>query len=529
MAALAAMLALPATAQERAPASGDAAAYVRARAADAEGAAQLAVAGYARALAAAPDDTVVAQRAYRQALATGDYMLASRAAAVLVKAGTAPPDADVLAFALALKAGDRAGARRAIDRLERGPIDFVAPVLSAWLAHERGESGVAYLESHPGPALARRYNARHRALLLLAEGQTGEGMANLLPLLAMSDDADDLRIDAALTLARSGDARGARRLLAEGGEDRRMLPGRGAGADAAFGAGRLFVNLAVDLSTEEMSTLIVALTRATLLLDPGDDRARLYLAEALSVEGATDPALAVLATVRPRGGFARGAEAGRVQVLRRAGRDAEALALAGRIASARSGTRDDAETWGDLLAELARFDAAAAAYRAAIARPGDAADWRLHYRLGTALDRAGRWDEALPALRQAVALAPDEAEPMHYLGDAQVRRGEDRAGAQALLERARALKPDDSAIGASLGWSYVRGGEVSRALPLLEKAVQSDPAGSRVNEHLGDAYWRLGRRYEARYAWRAATLMADSDAAARITTKLADGLGAAEE
>ena len=109
----------------------DPTAYVRARAADAEGAAQAAAAGYAEALAAAPDDEVVALRAYRQALAAGDYVLASRAGAVLVKAGVAPPDAAVLAFAIALKSRDAAGARRAADLLSKGPFDFLAPSLRA--------------------------------------------------------------------------------------------------------------------------------------------------------------------------------------------------------------------------------------------------------------------------------------------------------------------------------------------------------------------------------------------------------------
>lgn len=61
-------------------------------------------------------------------------------------------------------------------------------------------------------------------------------------------------------------------------------------------------------------------------------------------------------------------------------------------------------------------------------------------------------------------------------------------------------------------------------MPLLEAAVRADPGGARANEHLGDAYWRLGRRVEARYAWRAAEVTADPDDLARLKAKLADGL-----
>ncbi|RYY45066.1 MAG: hypothetical protein EOP59_05115, partial [Sphingomonadales bacterium] len=74
-------LALPATAHA------DLGEYVKARAASADGAVDVAAAGYAAALAAAPGDEVVAIRAYRNALAAGDIALARRAAAVLVRSG----------------------------------------------------------------------------------------------------------------------------------------------------------------------------------------------------------------------------------------------------------------------------------------------------------------------------------------------------------------------------------------------------------------------------------------------------------
>ncbi|TGX56139.1 tetratricopeptide repeat protein [Sphingomonas gei] len=500
--------------------------YVRARAADAAGAAQLASAGYAEALAAAPGDEVIALRAYRQALAVGDYALASRAGAALVKAGMAPPDTAVLAFAIALKNRDPAGAGYAADLLAKGPFDFLAPALRAWLAFDRGQDAVALLDAAPGDALARRYTSRHRILLLIAARRTNEAMAALAASLA-TRDSDDVRIDAALLLGRTGARDQAKRLLAGNRPEFTRLQkqfGKHGKPDAAFGAARMFLDLAVEIAGEEMQPLSVALTRAALLLDPRDDRARLFLAEALSQGGSHDLALGVLAEVRRDSPFARGAAAGRVAALRRAGRLPEALMLAETLASDAGATGADSETWGDMLVDQGRFDLAASAYAAAIARPGGETNWMLHYLEGRALDRAGRWSEALPALQRAVVLGPEQALALKYLGYAQVARGEDLAGAQALLERARALKPDDAEIADSLAWAWFQRGEVTKALPLLEEAVKGDPSATRANEHLGDAYWRLGRHYEARYAWRAATLAAENDATPRLEAKLAHGL-----
>ncbi|MFZ2979533.1 MAG: hypothetical protein WA085_00725, partial [Sphingobium sp.] len=44
-----------------------------------------------------------------------------------------------------------------------------------------------------------------------------------------------------------------------------------------------------------------------------------------------------------------------------------------------------------------------------------------------------------------------------------------------------------------------------------------------VNEHLGDALWAVGRRYEARYAWTAASTFAEGEAATRIGGKVRGG------
>lgn len=477
-------------------------------------------------LLAAPEDAVVALRAWRQALAAGDYVLASRAGAVLVKAGVAPPDVALLAFAIALESGDAAGAGRAADRLASGPFDFLVPGLRAWLAFDRGEDAVAVLDAAPGDALARRYTQRHRMLLLIASKRTNEAMAALAGELA-SGDSDDARIDAAALLGETGARDSARRLLAGDRpefERLRKQIGKRDKPDAGFGASRMFLELAVEIVGEDMPELSVVLTRAALLLDPQDDRARLFLAEALSRGGSHDLALGVLAEVGKNSPFTRGADAGRVAVLRRAGRASEALMLAEMLATGPQATSADSETWGDILVDQGRFDLAAQAYAAAIARKGGESNWLLHYLHGRALDRAGRWDEALPALRRAVALGPDQAPALKYLGYAQVARGENIAEAQALLERASKLKPGDAEIADSLAWAYFQRGDVAKALPLLESAVKGDPAAARANEHLGDAYWRLGRHYEARYAWRAAALTAENDATARLDAKLADGL-----
>lgn len=505
----------------------DLGAYVRARAAAADGAVDLAAAGYAAALAAAPADEVVAIRAYRNALAAGDLALARRAAAVLERAGVAPADTAILAFADAVRTRNKAAADDALGRIGAGPLDFLAPVLRAWIAFDRGSDPFPILDNAGEAGLSRRYISEHRALLLFASMRRDEALAAYRTATGADPGSIDLRWNAATLVAGIGDRRLARELLA--GDDatlavlreglRPVRPG------TAFGTSRLLTRLAADLGGQETQVLTILLTRAALSLDPGDDRARLLLAAALGQEKAYDRAQLVLGMVRSDSPFAVAALGERIELRRRQGDAAGALAQAEALAVRRDAGERDLRRYADLLADQDRNADAAIYYGAALTRAGAAANWVHYLQLGGALERAGRWQAALPLLRKAVELAPDEPVALNYLGYAQADRGENLTEAVTLLERANRLRPDDPAITDSLGWAYFRTGDLARALPLLEAAAQGQPASATINEHLGDAYWRVGRRFEARYAWRAAALYAEGEQQARLAGKLADGSG----
>ncbi|WP_033919842.1 tetratricopeptide repeat protein [Sphingomonas sp. 37zxx] len=528
---LAALAVPPAVAASDPPTGASLAAYVRARAAAADGAADIAARGYAIALAADPGNEVIAIRAFREGMAVGDIDLARRALSVLERSKVAPADTVMLRYADRVRARDWAGARAAAVEVSQGPLDFVGPVLLAWVAFEEGAADPA-AELVPSEAniIARRYAAENRALLLIAQGQYAVAADALSTLLGNDQASLDLRLNAAALFHGKRQGKLARELLA--GSDpvlvaQRERLGRGVKAGAAFGASRLFTRLAADLGREEASPLSILLSRTALLLDPADDRARLLLADTLSQQRSGTRALTLLDMISPKSPFAGVAKSARVTVLTRMEDATGALAVAKGLAQAPGATAEAAQAYGDLLIEQNQFADAAAAYALAMTRAGDGADWVLNLQRGGALEQAGRWDEALPFLRRAVELAPQEPVALNYLGYAQVERGENLAEGQALLEQASAMRPDDPSITDSLGWAYVQRGQWDKGLPLLEQAAAAEPADVTINEHLGDAYWRTGRRYEARYAWRAAAVQAEGDDAKRLAAKLADGLAPA--
>ena len=63
------------------------------------------------------------------------------------------------------------------------------------------------------------------------------------------------------------------------------------------------------------------------------------------------------------------------------------------------------------------------------------------------------------------------------------------------------------------------------AVENLERAVELKPDDPIINDHLGDAYWQVGRKLEAKYQWQQAlTLKPETDLVATLKQKIEAGL-----
>ena len=66
-----------------------------------------------------------------------------------------------------------------------------------------------------------------------------------------------------------------------------------------------------------------------------------------------------------------------------------------------------------------------------------------------------------------------------------------------MIKNAVKQRPQAPYIVDSLGWAQYQLGDIKGAVKNLERAVLLDPADATINDHLGDAYWRVGRKLEA--------------------------------
>ena len=68
-------------------------------------------------------------------------------------------------------------------------------------------------------------------------------------------------------------------------------------------------------------------------------------------------------------------------------------------------------------------------------------------------------------------------------------------------------------------------GNFDEAVKHLERAVELKPMDPTINDHLGDVYWKVGRRLEARFQWaHARDLKPDPADLEKIEKKLKVGM-----
>lgn len=500
---------------------------------------------YRRAAERAPADSALLDRAVLATLVEGDADAAARFAA--------GADARTLAAApfarLALIADDIAAGRdaRALKRLDASGLgalnDDIARGLSAWLtAREDTDKGVARAVA---PDNRRRLAGEFdgiQALILASAGRDREALAKFADEGAPRARAPFLAAAHARLAAVAGDPARARDILAASvaangpaPETRlaaAMLDGREPLTPPRLST-RQGAAAAIDIvssapATRSNTDLSVAYLSLALHIDPEFDAARLRLAGALRNAGRTQEAIDQFRRIAAGSPAAAMARIGEARLLRQRGETDAALA-AGKAALAASRSREMLLEVADLDRDAGRAADAERLYSEAIAADAAAGrgDWRALFARASVRETLGRWPEAEADLKRALQLEPGQPDVLNFLGYAWVDRGENVEEGFKLIKQAIQARPDRGYIVDSLGWAHYRRGDYEEAVTALEKAAELDPADAVITGHLGDAYWRVGRRVEAGFEWRRALeLGPDARQAADLRQKLADGLPA---
>jgi tetratricopeptide (TPR) repeat protein len=136
---------------------------------------------------------------------------------------------------------------------------------------------------------------------------------------------------------------------------------------------------------------------------------------------------------------------------------------------------------------------------------------------GELYDRQKKHDEAEAEFRKALAIDPQNAEVLNYLGYMLTDEGKELPDALKMIRRAVELEPQNGAFLDSLGWVYFKTGDYAKAEENLRKANERLNTDPTVHDHLGEVYEKTGKLKMAVAQWErsmteyAHSLPADAD------------------
>lgn len=180
----------------------------------------------------------------------------------------------------------------------------------------------------------------------------------------------------------------------------------------------------------------------------------------------------------------------------------------------RAGALVAADAWQ----RLDRYGRAADTAKAALETQKDDPD--LLFRYAASLEREKKIAESVAAFEKLIAVRPDHAAALNYLGYLWADRGENLQRALELIQKAVDLDPSNGAYLDSLGWAYFRLNDLERAESNLKAASTLNPDDATIEEHLGDLYERRGELDRARAAWKRALTLKPDDGGKKLQQKL---------
>ena len=179
---------------------------------------------------------------------------------------------------------------------------------------------------------------------------------------------------------------------------------------------------------------------------------------------------------------------------------------------------------------LLRFDSTRAIGQAAAreALTAFGADGRVKVAVGSAFARDSTTRaEGIELIREGVAEFSRSAAMMNALGYNLVAHDVNVEEGFRILQKAHEARPTSGAIMDSLGLAYYKLGNLEEAQRLIEGAVaiRLESPDPEIYDNLGDVYWHLGRRDDARAQWtRAREIGGAYDGLPALEAKIRDGL-----
>ncbi len=157
--------------------------------------------------------------------------------------------------------------------------------------------------------------------------------------------------------------------------------------------------------------------------------------------------------------------------------------------------------------------------------------FQFYFQYGSALERAGRYDEAARQLRRSIDAVPEAeseflANTLNYLGYMWADLGRHLDEAEKLIGKALELSPENPMFIDSLGWLRHKQGRQKEALKELLRAEkllkELEPEDAEILEHIAVVQEALGQKDKALEAYKRAAALQTTDE--KVARRILDGV-----
>ena len=148
------------------------------------------------------------------------------------------------------------------------------------------------------------------------------------------------------------------------------------------------------------------------------------------------------------------------------------------------------------------------------------------YKRGGAYERIKDHKNSDKDLLLSLQINPNEPYVLNYLAYSWLERDYKINESMDMLLIAYKQRKNDPYIIDSVGWAYYLTGDYENAEKYILQAVKIMPDDPIVNDHYGDILWKLNRKIQAKYFWKNAYNLEETDQELRkkIIKKLLNGL-----
>ncbi len=542
---------------------------------------------YSTAIHVDPANAGLTERVVLLGLSSGELDRAFAAARSLVRMHDDNPPARLALAVEAVKNHDFAQAKRNLEKMARADLStLTAGLVHAWIDVATGDqrAGLERISKLRGPGWYQVFKTYHTAIITDLLGDKAAALRHIRAAYANDDTALRVVEGYARIQARAGNAEEAiKALIKFGGERplhpviRTLLEDIRAGKDIApiassaeEGIAEALYGLGSAIGINEGAELPAAYLRLAGYLDPDAHLVTMALGDVFQAVRRCEDAIDIYATVPVGDPMRRNADIQTGNCSIQLEKFDEAISTLKSVVDANPLDIEAGVELGNVYRYDSKFELASEAYTNAMnaMENKDDIDWRLYYFRGIAYERSKQWPLAEADFKKALELNPDQPQVLNYLGYSWIDQhlnleealgmiwtslekslppnprlanvwADPEQDLDATLEAIRRANPprrrEDGSIFHplaaayyivdSIGWAYYRLENYESAVKLLEMAAELSPEDPVVNDHLGDAYWKVGRKREALFQWaHARDLEPEDDELPKILAKLEKGL-----